>query len=168
MNEGSWRLGLRYDDDFLHAAVAVVDDTPVYLAEKQYPWEQDAVEVRLNARPDPIRSISRDGGDFEMTDYITLWFAPGRTPEEVFMLGQEALTQLGVQAMGLFTDSGYTCEVAVPLSYVVERQGEDWDKIRVNVTVDDRDGEDGLCQLWWHPHWSKGDSFAGSGTFLRK
>ena len=81
------------------------------------------------------------------------------------MHAPEPLAELGVKVMGLFTDSGYTCEVAVPMAYVTERQGEDWDKVRLNVTIDDRDGEDGLCQVWWRPHWSSGDSFPGSGTF---
>lgn len=73
-----------------------------------------------------------------------------------------------MRATGLFTDRGYTCEVAVPLEYIVERQGADWDKVRINVTVDDRDGQDDLCQLWWQPHWSRAKSYPGSGTFVRQ
>ena len=166
--DASCRFGLRYDDDFIYVAVNVIDDTRVFLEEKQYPWEQDAVEIRLDARPDPRRSLSRDGGDVERSTYITIWFAPGRTPDEAFMFTPEPLAELGVKVMGLFTDTGYTCEVAVPMAYVTERQGEDWDKVRLNVTIDDRDGEDGLCQLWWRPHWSDGDSFPGLGTFTRE
>ncbi len=164
----SCRFGARHNDEFLYIGVDVTDDDLVYRADKQYPWEQDGVEVRVDARPDPRRSLSQDGGDQEMTTYITVWMAPGRMADEVFLMAGDSIARLGVEVSGLFTDTGYTCEVAVPLSYVIERQGEDWDKIRVNVTIDDRDGDEGLCQLWWHPHWSRGDSFPGSGTLVRK
>ena len=94
--------------------------------------------------------------------------APGNTPEEIFVRAAERLEELGVRVAGLFTESGHTCEVAIPIEYVEERQGKDWDKVRINVTVEDVDGLDTLCQLWWPPEWRGSASFPGSGTFVRK
>ncbi len=57
---------------------------------------------------------------------------------------------------------------AVPFDYIVERQGDDWDKVRITVAVDDHDAADRLCQLWWRPSWSWEESYPGSGTFVRE
>ena len=156
------------DDDYVYVGVEVIDDQKVYLGEKKWPSEQDGVEVHIDARPDPIRSLSRQPPIFEMKNTVKVWVAPGNTIEETYVLKPERLEEFGVRAVGLFTEDGYSCEVALPLEYIEQRQGEDWDKIRINVTVEDMDGDDGLCQLWWQPEWQEADSYPGSGTFVRK
>jgi len=83
-----------------------LDDERIYDAEKVWPWDQDAIEVRIDARPDPLRSLSRENGTSEMTRYVIVWLAPGRTPEEVLTLHTKRLGELGVIATGLFTERG--------------------------------------------------------------
>ena len=166
--DSSFRFGVRRDDKFLYVGVEVDDDERVYHPVKKFPWEQDGVEVFIDARPDPLRSLNQTSDGFDMPRFVSVWLAPGRTPEEVFVIAPERLAELGVLATGLFTDRGHSSEVAVPLEYIIERQGEDWDKVRITVAVDDRDTEDGLCQLWWRPYWSRPGSYPGSGTFVRE
>ena len=65
-------------------------------------------------------------------------------------------------------ETGYAYEVAVPIDLIAEHQGADWDRIRVNVAVDDFDDEDGpRAQLWWQPDWRDAVNVPGSGTFRR-
>ncbi len=37
--------------------------------------------------------------------------------------------------------------MSIPISYVEERQGKDWKRIRVNSAIDDFDDRAGLAQL---------------------
>ena len=164
----SWRFGVTRDDDYLYVGIEVRDDQKVYLAEKTRASQQDGVEVHIDARPDPMRSLSRLPPTPDMKHTIKIRLAPGNTSEETFVVEPERLQELGVQALGVFTEGGHSCEVAIPLEYIEQRQGDDWDGIRINVTVGDRDGDGEYCQLWWRPPWNRLDSYPGSGTFVRK
>ena len=65
-------------------------------------------------------------------------------------------------------DAGFSVEVAVPAAYLDARQGGRWEAFRLNVAVDDFDGPDRGCQLWWRPDWRTDETWAGSGTFVRE
>ena len=164
----SWRFGVMYDDEYLYVGVDVRDDDPVYREQKQYPWEQDGVEIRIDARPDPMRSLSRSRSGADYDPYVIVWLAPGKTPDQTFLHEGELAGEFGVRAVGILTAGGHSCEVAIPISYIREKQGAEWDKLRINVTVDDVDGGDTLCQLWWQHQWSAAKSYPGSGTFYRQ
>jgi hypothetical protein len=57
----------------------------------------------------------------------------------------------------------------VPLTYLEKLQGADWQRIRLNIAVDDFDAEDNrLAQVWWQPDWRDVTNFSGSGTFQRR
>ena len=73
----------------------------------------------------------------------------------------------GVRVQSVMTESGYQTEIAVPLAYITERQGADWQSVRINVALNDIDS-DGRAQFWWRPNWSTPASYAGSGTFVRR
>ena len=47
----AWRFGVTLGEDYLYIGVEVTDDIPVYRGGMA--WEQDGIEVRLDARPDP-------------------------------------------------------------------------------------------------------------------
>jgi hypothetical protein len=58
--------------------------------------------------------------------------------------------------------------VAIPIERVAAFQGPEWDRLRVNIAVDDYDDLQGtLAQLWWQPDWRDDTNFPGSGTFRR-
>lgn len=62
--DGSFRFGTAYDNQFLYIAIATTDDKVVAVPDS-WPWFQDGVEVRLDARPDPERSRGRGEGEKE-------------------------------------------------------------------------------------------------------
>ncbi len=79
--------------------------------------------MHIDARPDPIRSLSRLPPTPNMEHTVKIRLAPGSTKEETFVLDLEPLQELGVQALGVFTESGHSCEIAIPLEYIEQRQG---------------------------------------------
>ena len=158
--DGSFRFGVAMDDTYLYVAVVVQDDE-LQTREGNYPWEQDSVELRVNALPDPQRSQSRGLKEFE--DILLLAIVPGQTEQEAF--AKERLPE-GFRAVSRKTADGHVTEVAIPHAYLNEKQGGSWEAVRLNVAVDDHDA-DGGAQIWWQPDWRTPDTLTGSGTFQR-
>ncbi|MFH1570499.1 MAG: sugar-binding protein, partial [Gemmatimonadota bacterium] len=160
----SWRFGVEEGPEYLYIGVEVTDERQVYKG--QAPWQQDGIEVRLDARPDPERSANRGDDD---AVHVFIGLSPGRTPEAAATYMPEVLDSLGVLAASRPTAKGCNYEMAIPLRYFVERQGKGWDRFRLNIAVDDFDEETGpLAQVWWQPDWRDNTNFAGSGTFQRQ
>jgi len=166
--DGSFRFAAQYDDNFLYIAVEVTDDKLVAVP-TSWPWFQDGIEVRLDARPDPERSQGRGQGEKE--NFLLLALSPGDTPENMVFCDQDILPE-GTTAVCLKTDTGHATEIALPIAYLNQKQGEQWKEFRLNVAVDDFDGEVGdradAAQIWWRPDWRTPDSYSGSGTFKRQ
>ena len=156
----SWRFGVEIDDEYLYIAVDVTDERQIYLG--AVAWAQDGIEVRVDGRPDPARSLGRD----EHKVFVAI--SPGQTLDDMILGDRETMDQMGVRAIGIPTPTGHAYEMAIPLSYVVELQGPDWRQIRINIAVDDFDEETGpLAQLWWQPDWRDPTNYPASGTFER-
>ena len=158
----SWRFAVEYDEDKLYIAVDVTDERRIYL--RADPWSQDGIEVRVDARPDPMRSRNRDRGEERMIIAIS----PDEQLDNMTIFRQAESDSLGVEAIGIPGEKGHVYEMSIPIGYVEERQGKDWKRIRVNIAIDDFDDRAGpLAQLWWQPDWRDAANFAGSGTFER-
>ena len=161
-----FRFGVEYDQEYLYIAVEVVDEQPVLFPEK-LPWKQDGIEVLVDARPDPVRSNSRGQGLFE--NFLFIGLSPGATPGEMVFYKREQVGGEGVQAICAKTDGGHNTEIAIPLSYLDEKQGHRWEEFRLNIGVDDFDDPAGkLAQIWWQPNWRRSQDRPGSGTFKRR
>jgi hypothetical protein len=161
----SYRFGTAHDDKFVYIAVKVTDDKSVLNSLKE-PWSQDGIEIRLDARPDPERSLGRGRG--EMKEILVVSMSAAAKPGEPMVLYSAKDLPAGVKAVCVKTDTGYAAEVAVPVSYMNEKQGAQWKAFRLDVTVDDYDQVAGpLRALWWRPDWRSGETFAGSGTFQK-
>ncbi len=66
------------------------------------------------------------------------------------------------------TATGHVTEVAVPHRVLDAQRGGRWDKVRINIAVNDRDTpETPVTQLWWRPDWRSALSYPDSGTFAR-
>jgi hypothetical protein len=63
---------------------------------------------------------------------------------------------------------GYAAEIAVPVAYLDQKQGQPWSAIRLNLAVDDADGPAEPAQLWLQPDWRSQENIPGSGTILRR
>jgi hypothetical protein len=59
--------------------------------------------------------------------------------------------------------------MAVPVAMLDQRQGKDWEMIRVSIYVNDfDDGERGFTTLHWQPNRFGDAPLAGTGTFVRR
>lgn len=163
----AWRFGVALGKTHLYIGIETTDDRPVYLGKQA--WEQDGVEVRVDGRSDPERSANRGEDDESMKAQVFVGLSPAHPPSQMIAYRAERLQELGVQAICVPTPKGHNTEIAIPLAYIAERQGEDWQAFRLNIAVDDFDEPAGpLAQLWWQPDWRDLDNFAASGTFRKE
>ena len=163
--DSSFRFGVTYDDANLYIAVETTDDD-AYVDTGKLPWQQDGVEVRVDARPEPQRSAGRGANEFR--DLLLVAVTPGETPEQMVFSDRDQLPE-GVRAICVPTETGHVTEIAIPVAYLDEMQGGDWREFRLNIAVDDFDGPaDTGAQIWWRPDWRGEGNYAGSGTFRRQ
>jgi len=160
----SFRFAVEHDEEHLYVALEAQDDRSFLDADRQ-PWQQDGVEVRIDARPEPHRSAGRGGGEFG--EILLIALSPGETPDRMVYY-ERAQMPPGVEAVCTRTPGGHVTEIAVPVRYLNEKQGREWEAFRLNIAVDDFDGpQDAGAQLWWRPDWRSPATYAGSGTFRR-
>jgi len=130
------------------------------------PWDQDGIEVRVDARPDPERSSGR--GHWEFTEMLLIALSPGETSDQMVYYNREKVPE-GVQAICVKMATGHVTEIAIPATYLNEKQGEPWTAFRLNIAMDDYDDPAGpLAQIWWRPDWRYALTYPGSGTFRRR
>ena len=99
---------------------------------------------------------------------LLVGISPDNVRQNMGLHEPDMLEREGVLAVGVPTPMGHAYEVSVSLSYIEAQQGKDWDRIRINIAVDDFDETTGpLAQLWWQPDWRDEANFPGSGTFRR-
>ena len=161
----SYRFAVAYDDQNLYVAVKTIDD--VVINDKgDEPWKQDGPEIRIDARPDPDRSMGKGNTDFKET--LLLALVPTDTADRKAGYQLDQLPD-GVQFTCVKTDTGYAIEAAIPNSYLDECQGKPWDMFRLDVAINDLDLPDGQgAQLHWVPDWRTDENSPGSGTFQRQ
>ncbi len=117
--EDSWfRFAVEYDESYLYVAVEAFDDTIVSPNDKtlwdfEPPWEHDAIEVHLDARPDPMRSANR--GEDELREYLKVAVSPRETGEERVLFEPDLMPE-GLQVAAIITKTGHAAEVAIPTS----------------------------------------------------
>jgi hypothetical protein len=161
----SFRFGTAWDDEFLYIAVDVADDQLTATAGRN-PWEQDGIEVRVDARPEAARSAGRGANEF--ADTLLVAMSPGEGGEPLVTFGADRLPE-GVRSACVSTAAGQAAEIAIPCSWLDQKQGGDWRAFRLNIAVDDFDGPgDRGAQVWWQPDWRGDLNYAGSGTFARR
>lgn len=166
-DDASLRFGAVWDDEYLYLAVKVTDDRVVRRGNVRV-WEQDAVALFLDARPDPERSASRAGWYDRHRDYLLLVVAPpGNATQEMEVLERSELPE-GLLVAARRIEGGYAIEAAVPAGYLDERQGGPWKAFRLNLGAYDWDSPRGpASSIWWQPRWDHEANYPGSGTFVR-
>jgi hypothetical protein len=153
-----------YDDDNVYLAVEATDEKHV-TDPKQMPWRQDGVELFLSAVPDPQRSQLRGWGHL-WNEELQLAIAGPSTDDLV--VWERARHPKGTRIARRRTASGHATEVAIPVAYFDEKQGQPWEAFRLNVAVNDSDVPGERVQIWWRPDWRRSEkTYAGSGTFVK-
>jgi enterochelin esterase-like enzyme len=162
----SYWFDCKYDANFFYIAIQTTDEFINSAADKD-PWFQDGVEIRLDARPEAERLFGQ-GREFE--DILLIAMSPANTGETRTAYNAAKLPA-GTKAICVATPTGHNTEIAIPIAYINEKSGKQWDGIRLNVVVNDLDDDyKGFRgdKLWWQPDWRTPDSTWGAGTFVRK
>jgi hypothetical protein len=154
--------------EHLFIAVDVIDDR--WLAKPtRMPWDQDAIELVIDARHDPARANNR--GEFEpgWVRYGWLSISPGEARQPIALEPRDRIPA-GVLIATQRTKAGYAVEIAVPHA-VLDRMhhGSPWEAVRLNLIVRDADDEPSEdAALWWQPGWHTQENQPASGTFVRR
>lgn len=159
--DNRFEVGLARNDDTLFVAVRVHDDS-VRAEKTKLPWNQDGIEVRVDARPDPRRSHSH--GELDGQGIVAVAMSPSSTADDDWYAPEHLRQPEGAEASCVRSADGFVTEIAIPLSRLNRAAGGRAERVRVNVAVNDRDA-DGQSQLWWWPDWRSAEDIPGSGTF---
>lgn len=156
------RFAVSHDEQFVYVAVEVTD--PHVVAEPgKAPWQQDGVEVRLDARSDPARYYGR--GDGEGRNILLLAACP--SADKPIVHEADKLPK-GVKVVCKPTATGYVFQAAIPADYLNGAGQATWQEFRLNVCVDDVDKPGVEAQKhWWQPDWRTDENRPGAGTFKR-
>ena len=155
----------------LQGAADVVDDS-IVASSQRTALAQDALVIPVDARPEPARSPN-DTLDSAVTsrhlaqlavELITL------EPEQPApILGFLEEVRAALPNATRRTRAGYAAERAVPAQMLNQRQGRDWEVVRVGIDANDFDeGERGCQSLHWQPDRFGESPVAGTGTLVRR
>lgn len=156
------RFAVAHDDNFVYVAVEVTDPHVVFDPKKS-PWDQDGVELRLDARPDPIRYNAGQGEGGQVT-----FLAASPSADNSGIYDGDKLPK-GVKVTCKPTPTGYIFQAAIPSTSLETAQGGPWQDFRLNVCINDTDAVGTPVEKhWWQPDWRTTQNRPGSGTFRRQ
>ncbi|MEO1625833.1 MAG: metallophosphoesterase [Bacteroidota bacterium] len=161
--DGSARFDLSYDDEFVYFA-AEIKDGELLTDTGNTVWNQDFVGLVINADPAP-KSVMDNGAEWYSNSLLIMqapWSDPAVAIDNIAAFGIEGLTGNCRVVKG-----GYVMELALPISYLKERQGENWRSLRFNLVVQDVE-KAGVQQFTFQPDWRGSNNRVGSGMFFRK
>jgi hypothetical protein len=160
--EGGSKFGLSYDNKFIYLGIQVVDSELVNGA-ADATSRQDFVGFALDGQP-LIKSISEKGESGYKNSLYFIASPADKTGKNSVGDLDDAEKQLEWKCIK--NKSGYAFEIAIPIEYVKKQQGDNWQNVRLNVVVQDKDAN-ASTRFLWHPNWSSRDNVAGSGMFYR-
>ncbi len=158
VQDGAFRFGVSYDDEYVYVAVRTFDDEQSYEGWKY--WEDFAmvfVDARASSSDDPRSGIFATLVGPKTDDAQVEEFSEGQVPE-------------GVKTASAPTENGFAAEFAIPVAYLNERQGGEWRRVRLNVAFSDhdtRDARDGATILNWRPRWTARNTQSELGVFTK-
>lgn len=160
----SFDFGVRYDDDFVYAAITVTDDQLEAVAGRGI-TNQEAFAIFLDGRPLKESAGIPSGDIFQDYLLIAVPLPQNKDPQ---IYRKDWLPE-GVAVATQAVSGGYTAEVAIPVSYLNELQGGNWKHFRLNVVVSDSDREGKhQASLFWQPDWRGKEPLVGAGMFRKE
>ncbi len=160
--DGSFNFDITYDSQHLYIAAKITDDD-LNLKENENPMNQDGFHVTLDARALDISSMSTGG-----SQTLTISTSPKEDGSLNNRLYRQASLPEGTQVFSKKTATGYDVEIAVPVSYLKEKQITEWKSIRVNLYQTDFD-MDFMHEttIAWKPLWNAQGNYIGSGIMIK-
>ncbi|MDP4272026.1 MAG: alpha/beta hydrolase-fold protein [Bacteroidota bacterium] len=162
-----YKFDLKYDDKFLYIAIKVFDHF-VSLDSTDGYKKRDRIVISLDAQKEPVRSMNK--GLSPWSSFLSIGMAPGKTADKMSLerMAFEKRLPSDLKAVSIIDAEGYVSEVAIPISYIKERQGEDWNGVRLNIYQKKVNPDDGSNRrFYWRPDWKSKESYYGSGSFVR-
>jgi len=157
-------FNITYDEEYVYIAAQVKDDMLV-VDTGEVAWRQDFIGLVLNGEPTAESAMDQGDGWYENSILFTIAPATDKLPASIFY---EDKLPTGSRYICKATDDGYVLEAAIPLSYIKERQGDNWRSLRFNLIVQDRDEDtENWPRYTFMPDWRGGDNYVGSGMFFR-
>jgi predicted alpha/beta superfamily hydrolase len=170
----------------LYLAIEVKDSSPSFQPTLGDSFDQDGLEITVDARPDPVRTMGRAYEKY--FDFLCIRLAPSETDNAVLLSRYDNFTPPlpeGATVAIRKTETGYSVEISIPLSVLQNEfsdaprafhwngqkprglQPSPWKEFRLNICQYDK-GKDGKIQeIWWQPPWDGPNNNPGSGTFSR-
>jgi predicted alpha/beta superfamily hydrolase len=143
-HSAGFRFGITYDANSVYIGVCLKDEAWIAKPTLGEPLNQDGLEVLVDARPDPWRSLGR--GKERYFDFVTVQMAPGESLESMKLRrtkdGESAIPN-GLRAACVRAADGYAAEIAIPAAALDKAQGGSWKELRVNVCQFDLDDPNG-------------------------
>ncbi len=164
--DASFTWDVAYDEEFIYIGAKFMDDQ-LEVTDGAAPWNQDGAGLLFDARP--MNMSAYNNGDNGFRDYAPLLISPAEEPgNEPSVYYRDRLPE-GTQIVCQRTEDGFAIEAAIPVSYVNQMQGGEWETLRVNVIQRDHD-DDGThqSQLMWQPDWRYESRTVGTGMFYRR
>lgn len=161
--DGSFKFSVAYDEKYLYVAAQVTDDE-ILVNDGTRPYRQDGFHINLDARTAQVAATGR--GEWGQTLYLGQ--SPSSSSEKEDQLFRPKSLPEGTMAVTVKTKDGYITEVAIPVEYIKEKQGADWETVRLNISVTDYDNDKNhQSTIFWRPEWRGNDNYVGSGIFRR-
>jgi len=154
----SLEFGVIHDEETLYLGIRITDDK-VSLSEVPIAWYEDSLQIWITSYPE---------GDFDDDPLFAV--NPEPPPGKGHFLAIES-PPADLETACLTTDEGYSCEIAVPLSYLrkirAELGGEGpLRQFRLNLAIGDKDEpDDPTTRLYWRPRWDVPGDYTWSGVF---
>ena len=188
LSTNGFDFGVSLDSNNLYLAIKIKDPLLSYQSTLGNTFDQDGLEITIDARPDPVRSMGRAYEKY--FDFICIRLAPSETNGAILLSRYDNFTPPlpeGAAAAIRKTETGYSVEISIPIS-VLQSEFHDapkafhwngnkphdndsgpspWKELRLNICQYDK-GKDGKIQeIWWQPPWDGPNNTPGSGTFSR-
>lgn len=164
-SDASAKFSVYYDEDYVYIGATIQDDD-IQTSTGAAVWNQDFVGFILNAAPKEKSAADNGRGWYRESLFVLQAPKNGDTPS---VNNLEGITTKGIKTACKAEGKGYVMETAIPISYIKERQGEDWKTIRLNVVVQDKDaGETDMPRHLFKPDWRGKNNRIGSGMFFKE
>lgn len=159
----SFMYDVKTDDNYLYLAIEIQDDD-LNLGDDLGPSEKDCIGVFLDARP---TALSANGRGYDYRDMLAVNFGLSEEEGETFIHNPHWLPK-GTKAVCKKVGEKVVGELAIPMSYITGKNGNNWKNFRLNVVLTDVD-KDFMHQstLSWQPDWRGEETYLGSGMFMR-
>lgn len=157
-------FGIMHDDNFLYLGVQV-NDSEIIANAADVTFNQDFIGFLIDGQP--TQKSAHENGEEWFAN--SLYFITGPQDKS----GQNSVWDMSDFEKSLSwkcikNEKGYAFELAVPLSYIKKQQGDNWQTIRVNVVVQDKDKNPASSsRVTWQPDWRNNSNVIGSGMFFR-